>query len=200
MIYFAPNDTILEGADPRYWGQITTPHRFGKRIRQGFRWIADNGCFTDKWNEQRWLAWIDHMRPFQPSCLMATAPDIVGDAAATLERFEHYAPMLRERGWPVGLVAQDGLESLAWPDEYDVLFIGGTTEWKLSEHADRCIRIAKRQGKWVHAGRVNSIKRIAHFYLREVDSLDGTTICFKPNERFQVIDKALRDAWRLLLD
>lgn len=200
MMYFAPQHVGMRRADPKLWGQIITPLRFGKNICTGFIWIADNGCFSGKWDEGKWLRWLDRMLPFQASCLMATAPDVVGDAQATLERFAYYAPMLRERGWPVGFVAQDGMEALAWPDSYDVLFVGGTTDWKLGSGADKCIRIAQRQGKWVHVGRVNSVKRIKHFLLRGANSVDGTTLCFQPTQKFKTIDNALREDWRLLLD
>ena len=45
------------------------------------------------------------------------------------------------------LVAQDGLECCVIPwDAFDVLFVGGTTQWKLSDPAYVLVREAK--GSW----------------------------------------------------
>lgn len=60
----------------------------------------------------------------------------VGDAAATLTRSAPMLPRIRALGYPAALVAQDGLEHLAVPwDAFDVLFLGGTTDWKLGPAA-----------------------------------------------------------------
>jgi hypothetical protein len=199
-MYFSPQATVLAAASPAVWGLIATPARGRCGAPDNFLWLADNGCFTDTWNEDEWLSWLDFMKIYQCRCVMATAPDIVGDAVATLERFRYYAPILRARGWRTGLVAQDGLERLVWPDEYDALFIGGSTEWKLSKDADWCIRYAQKQDKWVHVGRVNSKKRIRHFQLIGVNSCDGTTICFAPERNFRRLDNTLAQRSLFMLE
>lgn len=190
-MYFAPAPNMLAKATPDKWGLIRTPAGGRTIVPDGFRWIADNGCFTESWREGEWLSWLDGMMDYRLHCIMATAPDAVGDAVTTLERFTHYASVLRVAGWQVGLVAQDGLESLSWPIDYDALFIGGSTEWKLSDAADYCIRKAKQNGRWVHVGRVNSRKRIRHFQLIGVDSCDGTTMCYEPTAGFRFLDNVL---------
>lgn len=193
MMYFSPQHHILTvmQADPAVWGLIATRRRGAQPILAGYRWLADNGCFTQVWSEGKWLRWLDDMTEYQDRCLMVTLPDVVGDAAQTLERFYHYLPMIRQRGWRVGLVAQDGMEGLPFPPDYDALFIGGTTAWKMSDGADCCLRQAQAAGKWTHVGRVNSATRIRHFQLRDVDSVDGTTICYAPFERFENLNQAL---------
>ena len=66
-------------------------------------------------------------------CLFAAAPDVVGDAAATLQRSERMLDWIRYAGFPVAFVARDGLEHLTVPwDDFDALFIGGSTSWKLA--------------------------------------------------------------------
>lgn len=191
-MYFSPQATPLLGADPDVWGLIATPLRWGKLIPDGYLWIADNGCFTGNWSEDKWLQWLDKLAMYQDRCVMATLPDVVADAKTTLERYSHYLPIVRQRGWKVGLVAQDGLESLPWPQDYDALFVGGSTAWKLSDAADWCIKQAQQQGKWVHVGRVNGSTRVKHFKLIDVDSVDGTTICFSPDRGFRKMTNALR--------
>lgn len=191
MIYLAPQANVLRNADPTRWGLICTPRRRSKDIPLPFKFLADNDCFSGTWEEDGWLRWLDGLLLHQDRCIMVTLPDVVGDAIATLSRFYHYLPIIRARGWPVGLVGQDGLESLPWPQDYDALFIGGSTEWKLSDAADWCIAKAKKAGKWTHVGRVNGGKRIRHFKLVGVDSVDGTGICFNPTEEFRKIRNGL---------
>lgn len=43
---------------------------------------------------------------------------------------------------------------------FDVLFLGGSTAWKLGSAARRLTTEAKARGKQVHMGRVNSLKRL----------------------------------------
>ena len=85
-----------------------------------------------------------------------------------------FYPYVAEVGLPYGFVLQDGATSATIPwHQCQALFLGGSTEYKLSEEAHELCREAKRRGKWVHVGRVNSARRerlIAPF----ADSFDGT--------------------------
>jgi hypothetical protein len=63
----------------------------------------------------------------------------------------------------------------------DVLFIGGDTEWKLGPVASDLAAQAKRRGKWVHMGRVNSEKRLRYADAIGCDSADGTYLTFGPD-------------------
>ena len=62
-----------------------------------------------------------------------------------------------------------------------MLFIGGTTTWKLGPAARRLVAEAKARGKHVHMGRVNSQRR--YNYARHIgcDSVDGTYLAFGPD-------------------
>ena len=62
-----------------------------------------------------------------------------------------------------------------------MLFIGGTTEWKLGRHARALVREAKQRGKHVHMGRVNSAKRYRYAEAIGCDSADGTFLTFGPD-------------------
>lgn len=129
--------------------------------------------------------------PYQATCKFVVAPDSVANAIETLWRFRQWAWRIKALGYPVAFVAQDGQESLPLPPEYDALFIGGTTRWKLSPMADDLIRHAKSAGKWTHVGRVNSQRRIRHFQLVGVDSVDGTSIAFAPDKYYKRFDDQL---------
>jgi hypothetical protein len=54
------------------------------------------------------------------------------------------------------------------------IFIGGSTDWKLSQHAVAIIKAAKALGKWAHVGRVNTPARFEYFEKLGADSIDGT--------------------------
>lgn len=147
----------------------------------GWIWAADNGCFTGSWSEDKWLRWLAKTHP-RSGCLFATVPDVVGDHQATLQRFRLYADKVRELAYPVGFVAQDGSDDGMVPwSEFDALFIGGSTEWKMSLGAFALAREAVEMGKWVHVGRVNSMKRLA-YWAEVAHSADGTHMTYEPDK------------------
>ncbi|NKS29261.1 hypothetical protein GS534_00785 [Rhodococcus hoagii] len=164
-------------------GFIDTPAQ-GNRRDAGLTWCADNGCFGSGYpGDIEYLAWLTAHRHDADTCVFATAPDVVGDAKATLARSKPFLPVIRALGYPAALVAQDGLEDLAVPwSTFDVLFIGGTTEWKLGEAARGLVAEAKRLGKHVHMGRVNSLKRYRYAEAIGCDSVDGTYLAFGPDQ------------------
>lgn len=148
----------------------------------GVTWCADNGSFSDKWDEATWWAFLTDNVHRAATCLFAVAPDVVGDAAGTLAKSAPWMPKIRALGYPVAFVAQDGLEAMPVPwDDFDCLFIGGTTEWKLGPHARTLAAEAKRHGKWVHMGRVNSERRYRYAADIGCDSADGTYLTFGPD-------------------
>jgi hypothetical protein len=107
-------------------------------------------------------------------CRFVAVPDVVGSAIRTLEVFQHWWPELEEH-WPLALVCQDGQESLPIPwEEIQAIFIGGSTDWKMSESAAQIVKAAKAIGKWVHVGRVNTPGRWEYFEQMGADSCDGT--------------------------
>jgi hypothetical protein len=147
----------------------------------GQPWAADNGRFSkpETYTDEAYLAWLSK-RPYRDACLFATAPDVVGDAAATLALSAPMFAPIRAAGYRVALVAQDGLESLSVPwDDFDALFIGGSTAWKLGEAAHDLAAEAKRRGKWLHMGRVNSLRRVRIAHAMGCDSVDGTYLRFR---------------------
>jgi hypothetical protein len=112
------------------------------------------------------------------------------DAQATLDGIGVWPDDIRALDYPCALVAQDGLEALPVPwDDFDALFIGGSTAWKLSQYAERLMREAKIRGKWVHVGRVNSLRRLRWCQLAGADSADGTYLAFGPDVNLPRLDR-----------
>jgi hypothetical protein len=163
-------------------GVMMTPH-MGNRLPPDRVCAFDTGCFNQptRHDDAAYLAWLIGHRA-QERCLFATAPDVVGDAGATLTRSKHMLRVIRALGYRSALVAQDGLESLAVPwDAFDCLFLGGSTGWKLSASAANLAHEASARGKWVHMGRVNSLRRLRIARRMGCDSVDGTYLAFSPD-------------------
>ena len=81
--------------------------------------------------------------------------------------------MVKDLGFPVAFVSQDGITTEIAPWDYiDVLFVGGTDDHKLGNEAGIMIAEALDRQKRVHIGRVNSPSRIKKFWM--ADSVDGT--------------------------
>jgi hypothetical protein len=178
----------LKGA--KNLGVLLSPNAHGTPavlLSLGYRMAVDNNCFSG-FDEPAYLRLLDLIVGYP--VLWVTAPDKVGDAVVTLALFEHWEPILHARGFPVALVAQDGLtpEQVPW-DRIECLFIGGTDNWKLCDEAVALCREAKRRGKLVHVGRCNSFVRIRAAMAMGADSTDGSQFSWWPD---RYIPKGLR--------
>jgi hypothetical protein len=142
--------------------------------------------------------------PTMASCIYATAPDAIdvcdhtcpnavnpGHAKrsqvcgvhvtsypeTTIAWAKEWLPRITELGLPAAMVMQDGMEDMLdeipW-DLFEVAFIGGSNEFKLGEGARIVIAEAKRRGKKVHVGRVNSSQRLSYVSSLGADTADGT--------------------------
>lgn len=177
-------------------GWMLTPQMGNAPDLSGTWFAVDNGCFAapHKFRLDLYLAWLVERRHYTATCLFATAPDVVGDAKATLERSRYVLPVLRALGYKAALVGQDGLEGLPVPwDTFDVLFIGGTTGWKLSEAAYGLVAEAKARGKWAHQGRCNSFRRLRAAAVSGYDSADGTYLKFGPDVNLPKLERWLKE-------
>lgn len=186
MLYLgtSPHEpAIRDLLDRRKLGLMCQPNSHHGQAKSGWLWAADNACFSTAWThelwESRWSAFLEQDHP-RAGCLFATVPDVVGDAAATLDRFEKYVGQVVSARFPVAFVAQDGQETLPVPwGEIDAIFIGGTTDWKESQSAIDLASQARERGKWVHVGRVNGWKRF-ELWAPHADSCDGSFLKFGP--------------------
>lgn len=144
-------------------------------LSRGVPVCADNGAYVG-FKPGRFRAFCERIpRPIPHLFKWIAVPDVVGDARETLARFKQWEPWLGGLGLPLAFVAQDGAEKEGVPwDDIAALFIGGTTQWKLSVHACDLVRQAKRRGKWAHMGRVNSWRRIRTANQWGCDSVDGS--------------------------
>lgn len=163
---------------PGVLGHLLTPtnrNAVVSLLATGLPWGCDNGAFSS-FDPVRYRRFLARVRG-QPRCLWVVAPDRVGDARATLALFREWAEEVRAAGQPVAFVGQDGQEDLEVPwQEIDAWFVGGSTRWKLSQAAADLDGEARRRGKWVHMGRVNSRRRLEVAHARGADSVDGSSM------------------------
>ena len=181
----SPN--VWKNADKSKFGFITSPRNGAvAQIEDGYKWAIDNGAFTGVFDEDRYFYTLKRYTKYLETCLFAVCPDTLCDSVETLSKWDLYSDRIKSIGYPVAFVCQNGQENLPIPDNYDVLFIGGSDEWRVAGcGAIECIRKAKASGKWVHVGRVNSLKRVKHFMLEGVDSVDGTYVSFGPDKNYK---------------
>lgn len=148
---------------------------------------ADNSGFVAL-NIAAFLSLLDRENHQRHMFRFVAVPDIVASARRTLELFDYWYPRLCT--WPLALVAQDGQEDLPIPWELiQAIFIGGTTQFKMSKHAADIVKTAKAMGKWTHVGRVNDPQRWQHFENLGVDSVDGTGIAQYSHMRIAIRDR-----------
>jgi hypothetical protein len=178
----ASGPAVREAMRQGLLGMIATPAA-GNAVPTGVAWRADNSAYAGRYpGDTAFLAWLTRRRQHAARCAFAAAPDAPGDAVATLALSLPMLPRIRAVGYPGAFVAQDGLEHLPIPWEaFDVLFVGGTTPWKLGPAAD-LVAEALAQGKGVHLGRANSLKRLRYAASIGCHSVDGTYLAYGPDQ------------------
>jgi len=186
------------------FGILTAPNHKGVPVGivEGMEWAADLGVLDGPEIVKRFdpdvaLTWLgETMKPYRRRCLFIPVPDVYADAKATLRAWGTWA--LQFVGWPLAYVAQDGAEDLPFPSVpgFGTLFVGGSTEWKLSEACYSVILRAQEAGKRVHIGRVNWWRRYRHF--AQMPGSRGWT-CDGTRTRFDGTEKSVV-AWADYMD
>jgi hypothetical protein len=168
-----PEFHYAAGAHPGRIGHLYSPG--GKAAF--YPWMPyalDNAAFSAFKNGTHWDsdAFLRHVawaaaKPTPP--LWVLCPDVVGDREGTLTRWREWSPRLRETGWPVAFAVQDGMVARDVPSDADLVFVGGTTEWKWRTVRGWCSDFAR-----VHVGRVNGERALWTCVEIGAQSCDGT--------------------------
>jgi hypothetical protein len=191
-------------------GLLVQPgNRYDKQVSKYPTWAGDNGAFTKLargFSPEKFRAMLNRpeLRANVSTCEFIAAPDklivnsagfATGDALGTLLQYQEWAEEIRAAGFPVALVAQDGLEHILYKvpwDSVDVLFLGGSTAWKVGIGARKCVDVAVIKKKRTHMGRVNSLERLALAQSWGIDTADGTYLAFGPDTNLPNLIKWLR--------
>lgn len=155
-------------------GRLVQPRHYDTMkatIARGRPWAADNDCFQGL-DEKAYSRMIEVL---PEGALFVVVPDVVADHEATLKLWGEWAPRVVAAGHRPAFVAQDGLEEWGQvPRDAAALFVGGSTEFKLSSTVVGLVREARERGLWVHMGRVNTFRRARWAQALGCDSIDGT--------------------------
>jgi hypothetical protein len=167
---------------PEHFGALVTPTRTSRAT--GIT-ALDNGAWAhrddpDWWRTTGETQWLAARGAYD--WLFVVMPDVVADADATLERYLRYRGEMDERGLPMALALQNGMTSKAIAHLCPAfLFLGGTTEWKLAT-LPLLAEFAHATNRWLHVGRVNTIRRLWLCASYGVHSCDGTGLARYPRE------------------
>jgi len=127
----------------------------------------DHGCFN-RWDEPAFLGMLGKIATLEKPPIFVCVPDVVADSQATTRMWKKYHKRIN---FNKAFVAQDGHEPWDVPAEAYAVFVGGSTEWKLSN-----AHWFKGTTKWLHIGRVNTEKRLRWAEDIGADSVDGTGV------------------------
>ncbi|BAQ67081.1 hypothetical protein [Geminocystis sp. NIES-3709] len=103
----------------------------------------------------------------QPDWLLI--PDMVGNKQETIARWNYCYPFLQKYNLPLAFAVQDGMDKHDVPKNAEVIFIGGSTNWKLSTASYWTAHFPK-----VHMARVNAWNRLCYCLESKINSVDGT--------------------------
>lgn len=157
-----------------YFGWLYTPRirptTFSvQSINNIIPYYADNDAFNGL-NDTKYRELLVLLSQMSP--VWITAPDKVGNATETNKLFALWYNSIKQ--FNIAYVLQDGItiDTIPW-DYISCVFLGGTTEFKLSQYAYDLLIESRQRNKLIHVGRVNSIKRIKYFW-DVCDSFDGS--------------------------
>ena len=164
--------------------QLFTPLTRRNPQKPDQMFAMDNGAFS-KFEPVGFLKMLEKHKDRRALCRFVACPDVVESARRTLECFHAWSQKLTE--WPVAFVCQDGQEDFDVPwSDCAAVFIGCSTEWKMSAHAAAIVKASKIIGKWCHIGRINTPGRFEYFEELGADSCDGTGLAQYQHMRMKI--------------
>lgn len=146
-----------------------------KNPRRDISFALDNDAFQSYHNgtPYDYAAWGKFLKRVSETGLeplWAAVPDVVADRQKTLEQWAMFNCVVSgDFGWQTALVVQDGMTMIDVERcQPDVVFVGGTTEWKWQTAHVWCQNFPR-----VHIGRVRS-RRLSYCEQIGAESCDGS--------------------------
>ena len=146
----------LHGMFPNRLGWLVSPDGW-RPPPSWMQYALDNGAFgawknQTKWDDNAFTAMLERARKSHYP-LWVVVPDVVADRDATIDLWHQWYPQIQDilPSTPLAFAVQDGMTKDDVPDNADVIFIGGTTEWKWKN-----LRMWTDNFPRVHVARVNS--------------------------------------------
>lgn len=134
----------------------------------------DNGAYSShlnstEWDESKWRKALDRVMNYRHRPEWLAVPDVVGDRAKTLEKWEFHYPLLQQTGRPLLMCVQDGMTPADVPSEAGGVFVGGSVKWKW-----RTLPIWTNAFSLCHVGKVSSGKHLWTCDRHAVTSVDSS--------------------------
>lgn len=170
-------------------GWLLTPDKCLKTpICNYIPYAMDNGRFAvwssgKDWDEDAFIKYLDFYCTYERKPNWIVVPDCVSEKQETLEMWNKWNPPLRTYNVPLAFCVQDGMDRNDVPEGADVIFVGGTFEWKwnnIREWTDNFDR--------VHVGRVNTFNHLVTCHELGAESVDGTG-WFRHPDRWKGLEK-----------
>lgn len=164
----------LAGKYPNRLGWLLSPDAGWKNPPAWMPYALDNGAFAAwsnkrEWDEHRFVDLLDRAK-LTAMPLWVAVPDVVADAKSTIAKWHEWVPRINEISrFVLAFVVQDGMTVADVPLDAQVIFVGGTTEWKW-----RHLRMWTKHFNRVHVGRVNSERLLWMAHDAGAESCDGT--------------------------
>lgn len=133
----------------------------------------DNGAFT-RFRTRAFTRMAAHAIA-DDNCLWIAVPDFPMCAYSTIGLFRHWEKVIQGKRAFVLQNDIDRYSSLIPWNKIVAVFVGGDDRFKESSTAVELAKEAKDRGKWVHVGRVNTVRRL-DFWEPYADSVDGSGI------------------------
>jgi hypothetical protein len=149
----------------------TYPRTISRHISGIFS--IDNGRYGvwrngNEWDGVKFLKMLEHMLAHNLKPHWVVVPDVPGDAIATNEEWFRWQPLIKSCGFNCALAVQNGHTPWNIPQNADVIFVGGTTEWKHQNIGTFCKDFPR-----VHVARINSLRWLWVCYYAGAESVDG---------------------------
>jgi len=161
---------MLSDAYPGRVGNLHTPDSVRKP--KPVPLALDNGVYgawaNDRaWNSEKYYRALDFYDPSE--CRWTVVPDWVGDKELTLRKWAAHWLGIKNKGYTLAFAVQDGMIPGDVPENAEVIFVGGSTEWKWKTMPIWC-----REFERVHAARVNTYRLLWMAHDCGAESCDGT--------------------------
>lgn len=198
MLVMPANNTglrvgILVGRHPGLIGHLYSPGGQTGPFAE-VPYALDNGAFgafTRKgpFDVGAWHDLLDWAATTGQAPRWCLVPDVVGDRHETLRAWDRHAATAAAHGWPLAFAAQDGMTFADVPREAEVVFLGGSTEWKRQAIVPWCQRFRR-----VHVGRINTYKWLWFCADAGAESCDGTGWTRGDIKQWRGLETWLREA------
>lgn len=161
-------------------GSLYSP---GQQVSNKIRFCLDNGAFKG-FDEYKFLTHLEKgLSIGNPDFIVC--PDVLLNPVETRDSWDKWQPILKQKGYPLAYVVQDNQRIQDIPSNCDLLFLGGSTEYKLRTMKYWCKRFP------THVGRVNTWNRLWLAQEFGAISCDGTGWFRKSHEHWSAQDLLL---------